>query len=95
MYLSNHFSEARRVCSVWLGPEEPTQELSDTDNIRGAKLEVGILGVVVPVLDGVFSPCATDMSASLFGSLRIVQYMMGISVAEGKQVYHEAASIAH
>lgn len=81
MYLSKFFSEARRVCSVWLGQEEPTQELSETDSIRGAKLEVGILGVVVPLMDGVFSPCATDTSASLFGSPRIVQHMMGISVS--------------
>lgn len=56
------------MCSVWLGQEAPTQELSETDNIRGAKLEVGSLGVVVPLMDGVFNPCAKDTSALLFGS---------------------------
>lgn len=56
------------MCSVWLGQEAPTQELSETDNIRGAKLEVGSLGVVVPLMDGVFNPCASDTSALLFGS---------------------------
>ena len=40
----------------WLSKEISTQELSETDNMRGAKLEVGILGVVVPLMDGVFSP---------------------------------------
>ncbi len=39
-----------------------TQELSEIDSIRGAKVEVGILGVEVPLTDGVFSPCATVVS---------------------------------
>lgn len=56
MYLSKKISEARRVCSIWLSQESPTQELSETDNIRGAKLELGILGVMVPLMDGEFRP---------------------------------------
>ena len=68
MYLSKKFSEAQRVRLVRLCREAPTQELSETDNIRGAKLEAGILSVVVPLMDGVFSPCGIDTSAPLFGS---------------------------
>ncbi len=83
------------MCSVWLVREEPTQELSETDNIRGAKLELGILGVLVPLMDGVFSPCATDSLASLLGSAQIAQHVKKISGAEGRQAYHEAASVAH
>ena len=33
-----------------------TQELSETVKIRGANADVGILGVVAPFIDGVFSP---------------------------------------
>ena len=49
----------------WLSREISTQELSETDNMRGAKLEVGILGVVVPLMDGVFSPYSRHISADL------------------------------
>ena len=49
----------------WLSQEIPTQELSETDNMRGAKLEVGILGVVVPLMDGVFSPYSRHVSTEL------------------------------
>lgn len=65
------------------------------DNIRGAKLETGILSVVVPLIDGVLSPYATDTSAPLFGFSRIVQHLSDIFVAERKQAYHETASVAH
>lgn len=95
MYLSKNFSEAHMVCLAWLDQEAPTQELSETDNIRGAKLEVGILGVVVPLMDGVLSPCATNTLAPLSGSPQPVQGMHEIFIAERKQAYHEAASIAH
>lgn len=67
MDLSKNFSEAHRIRSTRQGHEAPTQELSETDSIRGAKLEIGILGVLVPLKDGVFSPCAADTSAPLFG----------------------------
>ncbi len=83
------------MCSVWLVREEPTQELSETDNIRGAKLELGILSVLVPLMDGVFSPCATDSLALFSGAAQISQHMDKISGAEGRQAYHEAASVAH
>ena len=83
MYLSKLISEARRVCSFWLGQQAPTQELSETDKIRGAKLEVGILGVFVPLMDGVFSPCAMDTSALLFNFPRVVQLMSEIHDAKG------------
>ena len=95
MYLSKYFSEAHRVCLIWVCWEAPTQELSETDNIRGAKLEVGILGIVVPLIDGVFNPCAMDTSAPLFGSPQTAQCMNEISVDEQDQAYHEAASVAH
>ena len=67
MYLSQSFSENDRVCLIRLGQEAPTQELSETDIIRGAKLEDGILRVVFPFMDGVFSPCAKNTSALRFG----------------------------
>ena len=95
MYLPKSFSEAHRMCSAWPDQEALTQELSDTDNIRGAKLEVGILGVLVPLMDGAFRPCATETSARLLRSPQIVQHMSGISFAERKQAYHETVSVAH
>ena len=94
MYLSKNFNEAHMVCSAWLDQEVPTQELSETDNIRGAKLEVGILGVVVPLMDGVLSPCAANTLAPLSGSPQFFQVMYEICNAKRKQAYHEAASIA-
>ena len=60
---------------VWLGVKVPTQELSETDRIRGAKLDAGILGVVAPFNDGVFSPYTKDTSAPLLDSPRIVHHM--------------------
>ena len=72
------------ACSGWLDQEAPTQELSETDNIRGAKLEMGILGVMVPLVDGAFSPCATNTSAPLSGSPQSVQGMYEMSIAERK-----------
>ena len=36
-----------------------TQELSDIEISRGANVEVGILGVIVPLIEGVFNPYAT------------------------------------
>ena len=68
MYLFRALARMTRVCLIWLGQEAPTQELSETDIIRGAKLEDGILRVVFPLMDGVFSPCAKDTSAPRFGS---------------------------
>lgn len=95
MYLSKNFSEAHKVCSVWLGQEARTQELSETDSIRGAKLEIGILGVVVPLMDGVFSPYAADTSAPRSGSPRVGQSMSEFPFADRKQAYHEATSVTH
>lgn len=98
MYLSGSFSEDHRLCSVRLIQGAPTQELSETDNIRGAKLEVDVLGVLVPLMDGVFSPCATEASAPLFRSapiVPIVEHMSDVCIVERKQAYREAASIAH
>ena len=68
MYLSQSFSENDRLCLIWLVQEAHTQEFSETDIIRGAKLEDGILRVVLPLMDGVFSPCAKGESATRFGS---------------------------
>ena len=69
--------------------------MSETDNMRGAKLEVGTLGVVVPLMEGVFSPCAKETSAPLFGSPQAVQHMSETSFAERKWAYHEAAPVAY
>ena len=80
---------------VWLGLKVRTQELSETDTIRGAKLEAGILGVVVPLMDGVFCPYAKDTSAPLSDSSRIVHYMSETSGKTRKQMYHEATPVAH
>ena len=80
------------MCLIWLGQEVPTQEFSETDIIRGAKLEDGILGVVFPLMDGVFSPCAKDTLAPQFGSPFT---LADTSVAEREHAYHETASVAH
>ena len=49
----------------WPSKGISTHELSETDNMRGAKLEVGILGVVIPLMDGVFSPYNGHVSTDL------------------------------
>lgn len=44
-----------------------TQELSETESIRGAKAEVAFRGVEVPLIDGVLSPWVTRKSAGVYG----------------------------
>lgn len=40
--------------------------------MRGAKLDVGILGVVVPLMDGVFSPYNGHVSTDLRLQLTLI-----------------------
>ena len=85
MYLPTNFSETHRVYTARLSQEVLTQELSETDNTRGEKLEVGILGVMVPLMDGVFIPCATETSALSFCSPRIVHSISRVFLLSGSR----------
>lgn len=58
MYLSKQLANVILVSTKGLARVPRTQELSEIDIIRGANADVGILGVIVPLIEGVFSPCA-------------------------------------
>ena len=58
MYLSKQLANGILVSRKRLAEVPRTQELSEIDIIRGANADVGILGVIVPLIEGVFSPCA-------------------------------------
>ena len=58
MYLSKRLANGILVSRKWLAEVPHTQELSEIDIIRGANADIGILGVIVPLIEGAFSPCA-------------------------------------
>ena len=58
MYLFKQLANVIPATTKGLAEEPRTQELSEIDIIRGANADVGILGVIVPLIEGVFSPCA-------------------------------------
>ena len=58
MYLSEQLANVIPVSTKGLAGAPRTQELSEIDIIRGANADVGILGVIVPLIEGVLSPCA-------------------------------------
>lgn len=58
MYLSKQLANVILITTKVLAEVPRTHELSEIDIIRGANADVGILGVIVPLIEGVFSPCA-------------------------------------
>lgn len=66
-----------------------TQELSEIVIIFGAKAEVGNLGVIVPLTDGVFNPCRGQVSSAHGWNT-----ISAIDDADG-ETHHQAASVAH
>ena len=58
MYLSKQLAKVIVVTKTVIAEVPRTHELSEIDIIRGANADVGILGVIVPLIEGVFSPCA-------------------------------------
>lgn len=81
--LDGHY-QARRGRGTF-SEEVHTQELSETDIMRGANVEVGTFGVVVPLIEGVLRP---------WQKTRQMSY---ISRREGilLRAYHEATPVAH
>ena len=58
MYLSRQLAIVTVVTTKVLAEVPRTHELSEIDIIRGANADVGIFGVIVPLIEGVLSPCA-------------------------------------
>ena len=58
MYLFKQLANVILVTTKVLAEVIRTHELSEIDIIRGANADVGILGVIVPLIEGVLSPCA-------------------------------------
>ena len=58
MYLSNQLADVILGTTKVLDEVPRTHELSEIDIIRGANADVGSLGVIVPLIEGVLRPCA-------------------------------------